>query len=139
MNKIKFLYIILILSVFTTISHGEGIIETKSGLKYEDILIGDGLRAVPGKVATIHLIMWKDMNGIKGERLIDSYQGDSNSITFKLGTQKITDGLNMGVTGMRVGGKRRLYVPFNLSPKTKSGPFPGNTDLIFEVELIEIK
>jgi FKBP-type peptidyl-prolyl cis-trans isomerase len=40
---------------------------------------------------------------------------------------------------MKVGGKRRLHVPSELNPKIASGPFPANANLIFEVELLDVK
>ena len=131
--------IFILLFVFSTSVLANSIVETKSGLKYEDLAVGDGIRALPGKTVTIHLIMWSDMNGLKGEELFNSYEKGSNPVSFKLGTKSIADGLNIGVNGMRVGGKRRLYVPSDLNPKTSSGQFPGNANLIFEVELLEVK
>ena len=128
----------ILLFILSATALANGIVETKSGLKYEDLTVGDGIRAVPNKIATIHLVMWSDTDGIKGEQLFDSSKDGSHPISFKIGTKKFADGLNIGVTGMRSGGKRRLYVPAQLNPKTTSGKFPGNVNLIFEVELLEV-
>ena len=68
-----------------------------------------------------------------------SYENGFTPISFKLGTKSFADSLNIGVNGMRVGGKRRLYVPPDLNPKTTTGQFPGNASLIFEVELLEVQ
>ncbi len=83
-------------------------------------------------------VMWPDTDGIKGEPLFDSQKDGSHPISFKIGTKKFADGLNIGVTGMRSGGKRRLYVPAQLNPKTTSGKCPANASRIFEVELWEV-
>ena len=134
-NIPSILFILII--VLLTAGLSEGMVETKSGLKYEDLVLGNGKRAVPGKVATIHLAIWINENGLKGNLLYDSYR-ENAPLSFKLGTKKVADGLNLGVNGMEVGGKRRLYVPPELNPKIESGSFPENASLIFEVELLEI-
>jgi len=50
-------------------------------------------------------------------------------------------GWNLGVTGMKVGGKRRLMVPSELGYGIEGviNIVPPNTDLIFDVELLEVK
>ncbi len=139
----KKLYILnnlfILIFAISMVPLGATIVQTSCGLKYKDLIVGDGMRAVPGKIATIHFIMWSDNNGMKGDQLYDSYTDSSNPLSFKIGTKKIADGLNIGVTGMKVGGKRILYVPRDLNPKVASGPFPANANLIFEVELIDVK
>ena len=114
-------------------------VTTKSGLKYNDIVTGNGVEAVLDKIVTVHLVMWADINGAKGEKLFDSYENGFGSVSFRLGTKRFPDGLSIGIKGMRVGGKRRLYIPSDLNPKTTSGKFPGNADLIYEVELLDVK
>jgi FKBP-type peptidyl-prolyl cis-trans isomerase len=138
MKKINIQSIIfVILIAIPAFAFAGNIVETPSGLKYEDLTLGDGKRAVPGKVATIHFTMWENDGGLKGTQLYDSYS-ENVPLSFKLGTKKVADGLNLGVNGMKVGGKRILYVPPELNPKKASGPFPANADLIFEVELLKI-
>ena len=124
---------------FATGVLANNLIETKSGLKYEELIIGDGMKAISQKIATIQLIIWASDDGQKGEQLYTTYQKDVSPLSFKLGTKKVADGLNIGVNGMRVGGKRRLYVPSHLNPELSSGKFPGSADLIYEVELVDIK
>lgn len=132
-------FMVLVLSVaLATVEIAEGLIEAQRGLKYEDITLGDGKRAVPGKTAIIHFKAWINDNGKKGAKLFDSYE-ENFPISFKIGTKRITDGLNLGVNGMRVGGKRRLFIPPELNPKMASDEFPAKANLIFEVELIELK
>ena len=139
----KKIYVLLsvffLVSAISTALFAGRVVKKASGLKYEDLVVGKGMRAVPGKIATIRLIMWSDNNGVKGGQLYDSYTDSENPLSFKIGTKKISDGLNIGVTGMRVGGKRILYVPSALNPKVASGPFPANENLIFEVELLNVR
>ena len=138
-KSILLIVIIMCTFVISMISSANDIIETKSGLKYEELEIGSGNKAAPQKIATIHITVWKNDNGSKGEKLYTTSQGDTSTISFKVGTRKVADGLNQGVIGMREGGKRRLYVPPELNPQKASGEFPGKASLIYEVELIKIK
>lgn len=131
--------VLILLLAFSTVLFTEGANGTKSGLKYEDLMLGDGVEAIPGMIVTIQLIMWLDVKGVKGDLLFDSHMGGNKPISFKVGTKKIPIGINIGVTGMKVGGKRIIYVPSDLNPKKASGYFPGNANLIFEIELIDVK
>lgn len=133
---IPFILFISLVSM-VTVTFAAGIVETQRGLKYEELISGEGKKAVPGKIATIHFTMWENASGVKGAQLYDSYR-ENAPLSFKIGTKKVADGLNLGVNGMKEGGRRRLYVPSHLNPKLASGPFPANANLIFEVELLKI-
>ena len=130
--------LIVLVIIFSGTVFAQGIVETKSGLAYEDLVIGQGKKATPGKIASVHIKVWTNENGSKGSELFDSHD-ENTPLSFKVGTKKIADGLNLGVNGMDEGGIRRLYVPPELNPKTASGEFPGNANLIYEVELLEVK
>ena len=130
--------LIVLVIIFSGTVFAQGIVETKSGLAYEDLVIGQGKKATPGKIASVHIKVWTNENGSKGSELFDSHD-ENTPLSFKVGTKKIADGLNLGVNGMDEGGIRRLYVPPELNPKTPSGEFPGNANLIYEVELLEVK
>jgi FKBP-type peptidyl-prolyl cis-trans isomerase len=134
---IPFMVAVLVVAL-STVGIAAGLIEAQGNLRYEDIRLGDGKRAVPGKTAKIHLKAWMDENGKKGALLFDSY-AENFPLSFKIGAKRIVAGLNLGINGMRVGGKRRLYIPPELNPKMGSGEFPANTALIFEVELLELE
>ena len=139
MRKYGIAFMVAVLLVaLSTIGMADGLIEAQRNLKYEDISAGHGKRATPGKTAKIHLKAWIDENTKKGAMLFDTY-ADNFPLSFKIGTKRIVDGLNLGINGMRVGGKRTLFLPPELSPKMASGEFPANTALIFEVELIELE
>ena len=140
MKKSIILIVILTCTfVIPMISFANDIMETKNGLKYEELVIGSGDKATPRKIATVHITVWEDDNGLKGEQLFTTRQDDVSPLSFKLGTKRVADGLNLGVTGMREGGIRRLYVPPGLNPQVTSGKFPGKATLIYEVELVKIK
>lgn len=113
---------------------------TDSGVQYQDLVVGDGAPAAPNDVATIHFIVWIDDNGAKGQTLISSYDR-GKPVAFKIGTNKVIQGWNEGVTGMQPGGKRLLYIPAHLAYGAKGAEdmIPPNTNLIYEIELMGIK
>lgn len=144
MNKLPAWLMAFVLGVtigVTQVSFAEhGIVVTKNGLKYKDLEIGTGAEATVGNIAVIHITGWLDDKGKNGEEFICS-RDYGKPVSFKLGTKKVMPGWNLGVTGMKVGGKRRLMVPSELGYGNKgvSNIVPPNTDLIFDVELLKIK
>lgn len=134
---IKSIFVFLLALSMTASANGT--VKAKSGLKYQDVKTGNGVEADPDKVVTVNLKIWSDVKGSKGKKFFDSHDTGSRTISFKIGTDKMPDGLNIGINGMRVGGIRRLYIPAELNPKKGSGKFPGNAALIYEVELIEVR
>lgn len=104
-------------------------------LKIEDLKIGTGTEAVNGKKVTVNY---------KGT-LVDGTQFDSSydrktPFTFNLGTGEVIQGWDLGVKGMKIGGKRKLTIPSSLGygERGAGGVIPPNATLIFEVELVEI-
>lgn len=136
-----FVNIFIFMIVFNSLSlAGQGIVATHSGLKYQDTKIGAGATAEVGNIVVIHIIGWLDDNGQKGMEFIDSHDR-GKPISFKLGTDKVMQGWNLGIAGMKVGGKRRLLIPseFGYGEKRAAEVVPPNTDLIFEVDLLDVK
>lgn len=138
---IAFFSMFIFTIVFNSLSIGaEGIVVTDSSLKYQDLEVGTGATAEVGKIAVVHLIGWVDDNGHKGLEFLNSRDRET-PISFKVGTKKVMQGWNIGVIGMKVGGKRRLMIPSKLGYGRKGveNIVPSNADLIFEVELFEVK
>ena len=142
MNKfMAFLSMFIVIIVFNSLSFsGEGIVVTKRGLKYQDLKIGTGATAEVGDIVVVHIIGWLDDNGQKGMEFIDSHDR-GKPVSFKLGTEEVMQGWNLGIPGMKVGGKCRLMIPSELGYGAKGviGVVPENTNLIFEVELLQVK
>jgi FKBP-type peptidyl-prolyl cis-trans isomerase len=105
-------------------------------LKIEDIKIGEGKEVKDGDTVTMHYTGWLE-NGIK----FDSSYDRNEPFETKIGIGYVIKGWDMGVPGMKVGGKRKLTIPYELGyGKYGVDPLiPGFATLIFEVELLKIK
>jgi FKBP-type peptidyl-prolyl cis-trans isomerase FkpA len=110
-------------------------VTTATGLAYEDLVEGSGDLALgPGCFVKVHYTGW-----LEDGRQFDSSVG-GEPFGFPLGTGYVIKGWDEGVTGMRVGGKRRLTVPADLGygARGAGGVIPPNATLLFEVELLEV-
>jgi peptidylprolyl isomerase len=109
---------------------------TDSGLKYVDLVEGDGPTPEPGQTVVVHYTGW----------LEDGTQFDSSvergvPFEFPLGTGSVIPGWDEGVASMNVGSTRQLVIPSDLAygDAGAGGTIPPGATLIFEVELLEIK
>jgi FKBP-type peptidyl-prolyl cis-trans isomerase len=99
------------------------------------------------------VVVGKGAEAGNGDRLVVNYEGmledgtkfDSSyergqPFEFVLGAGQVIPGWDLGLLGMRVGGKRNLTIPPELGYGSKAnGPIPPNSTLKFTVELLEIK
>ncbi len=110
--------------------------KTASGLQYIDIQPGNGAVAVKGRQVVVHYTGWLT-NGKKFDSSVDR----GKPFDFPLGAGRVIQGWDEGVAGMKVGGKRRLMIPPALGYGPQGSPpvIPANADLIFDVELLEVK
>jgi FKBP-type peptidyl-prolyl cis-trans isomerase/uncharacterized damage-inducible protein DinB len=107
---------------------------TQATLRYIDIQAGDGAPAAAGKEFSVNYTGW----------LTDGKQFDSNigkkPLKFVQGRRQVIPGFDAGFEGMKVGGKRRIFIPWQLAYGEQGrGPIPPRAELIFDVELIEVK
>jgi FKBP-type peptidyl-prolyl cis-trans isomerase FkpA len=76
-------------------------------------------------------------------RMFDSSLGPGRQpLDFPLGAGKVIKGWDQGVVGMKVGGKRTLIIPSDLAYGKRGagdGAIPPDSDLIFDVELLDVK
>jgi peptidylprolyl isomerase len=106
-------------------------------LRYIDTKIGTGAPAEERKYYTVHYTGWLT-NGTKFDSSFDHPGGEP--ITFPYGARRVIIGWDTGFEGMHVGGKRRLFVPYQLAYGETGRPpvIPAKADLIFDVELVSM-
>ncbi|GLK67666.1 FKBP-type peptidyl-prolyl cis-trans isomerase [Hansschlegelia plantiphila] len=119
---------------------GAETVTTASGLKYQDVKVGDGAPAVPGRGVSVHYTGWLYEDGKKGAKF-DSSVDRGQPFTFRLGAGNVIAGWDEGVAGMKIGGKRTLIIPPELGygAQGAGGVIPPNATLIFDVELLGVK
>jgi peptidylprolyl isomerase len=113
------------------------VVKTASGLQYEEMTIGTGKEAKSGSHAYVHYT-----GTLKDGTKFDSSRDRGDPFDFTIGTGGVIKGWDEGVAGMKVGGRRKLMVPAALGYGAEgagSGTIPPNSDLIFDVELMDIK
>ena len=108
-----------------------------------DLVEGDGNMIVAGQTAVAHYTLWfRDVTAEdeKGEMVQSSKEG-GQPIPFQIGTGRVIPGWDQGVPGMKIGGTRELRVPYSLAygEAGRPGVIPPKQDLIFEIELVEIR
>jgi len=104
-------------------------------LVIEELEEGDGDEALEGCSVGVHYTGW-----LTNGKEFDSSRRRGPPFFFHLGAGQVIQGWDQGVQGMKVGGKRRLTVPAHLGyGARRAGEIPGNSTLIFEVELLQVK
>jgi FKBP-type peptidyl-prolyl cis-trans isomerase len=110
-----------------------GVVTLPSGLQYKVIKEGTGATPTATDTVVVHYT-GKLLDG----KVFDSSVDRGEPATFTLNT--VIPGWTEGLQKMKVGSKYELYVPSNLGyGPTRAGEIPGNSTLIFEVELLDIK
>ena len=109
-------------------------VTTDSGLRIQDLKIGDGPSPTPGQTVTVHYTGWLE-NGTQFET-----SRTGKPAQFKLGGNLIK-GWNEGLATMKKGGLRKLIIPSNLAYGAAGSPpkIPANAKLTFEIELLDVK
>jgi peptidylprolyl isomerase len=140
-------------------------------LQYQEIEIGKGVVAEPNKMYKVHYTGWLGANGRDddGRKFDSSYDhpgppvkdkdgkpvmGDdgkpkmepSQPLPFPQGFRQAITGFDQGFYGMKIGGKRRIFIPWQLAygamgrpgPDADHPGIPPKSDLIFDIELVEV-
>jgi peptidylprolyl isomerase len=142
-----------------------GIVKTAFSLRYQDIKVGTGKDAEPNKIYKVHYTGWLAADGYKFDSSYDRRtpvigadgkpeldesgkpkMGDPQPISVPQGFGRVIPGFDQGFTGMKVGGKRRLFIPWQLAygARGRPGPdaahpgIPPKADLIFDIELMDV-
>ena len=109
----------------------------ENGLVIEDVVVGDGTEAQDyNKVVVNYTGTLED-----GSIFDSSLKPGRTPFTFTLGAGSVIKGWDLGVKGMKVGGKRKLTIPSDLGygDNGAGNVIPPGATLIFEVELLEVE
>jgi len=107
-----------------------------SGVKIIDFKVGTGVPAERGRMVRIAFIGW-----VSKSQLMFDFRDPPSPLSFHLGSPDpaVVEGLNQGVVGMRVGGKRRIIVPSRLGHGSRGTKLiPPNSELTFDVVLVSV-
>lgn len=109
---------------------------TNTNLKIEDLVLGTGAEATSGKTVSVHYT-----GTLTDGTKFDSSKDRGEPFEFVLGAGSVIQGWDLGVVGMKIGGKRKLTIPPELGygQEGAGGVIPPNATLIFEVELLGVK
>lgn len=106
-----------------------------TGLHVQDVVVGDGARADSGDVVIVHYTGWLPQG-----KPFDSSVDRGEPLEVAIGYGRVIAGWDQGIVGMRIGGQRRLVIPPGLGYGEQGmGPIPGNSTLVFDVELLEVE
>ena len=122
-----------LISIFT--NKKTNTVNTQPQLLSTDVVVGAGDLAITGNRVTVNY----EGRFVDG-KIFDSSISRNEPFQFVLGAGQVIKGWDEGVVGMRVGGKRTLSIPPELGyGANDNGPIPGNSTLIFEVELLKVE
>ena len=133
-------------------------------LTYQDLKIGTGPEGESSKLWHVKYKGWRAADGVvfdtwennkrpvmgkDGKPEMDAdgkpKMGDPEPLIFPQGVGRLIPGFDYGVMGMHVGGKRRLFIPWQMGYGTRAMPergdrpgIPAKSDLIFDIELVEV-
>ncbi len=102
----------------------------------KDIVVGTGAEAVAGKTVTVNYV-----GMLPDGTVFDASAKHGQPFSFALGAGQVIKGWDLGVAGMKVGGKRQLIIPADLAYGNQAvgGVIPANATLIFDIELLDVK
>ncbi len=121
--------------IVTTLAWNPTWAASASDVQIKDLVVGDGDEARRGAQVEVHYTGWT-LDGNKFDSSVDH----DKPFKFSLGARQVIPGWDIGVQGMRVGGKRELVIPSHLAYGERGAPpvIPPNATLKFEVELLAV-
>jgi FKBP-type peptidyl-prolyl cis-trans isomerase len=105
-------------------------------MKVVDEVVGTGDEAKKGTSVTVHYV-----GTLTNGTVFDASRNHGNDgFTFALGAGQVIKGWDLGVEGMKVGGKRKLTIPADMAygDRAIGNIIPANSTLVFEVELLKV-
>ena len=135
--KISHIIILSTVLFFSTGCNKGNTEEMGNGLIIEDLVVGEGAEAQDyNKVVVDYTGSLAD-----GSVFDSSLNPGREPFTFTLGAGSVIKGWDLGVEGMKVGGKRKLTIPPELGygDQGAGDVIPPGATLIFEVDLLEVE
>jgi hypothetical protein len=112
-----------------------GEVTTPTGLKYTDLVVGNGPSPRPGQTAVVHYT-----GTLTDGTKFDSSRDKGQPFSFVFKQTPMIEGWDEGLSTMKVGGRRRLEVPPVLGYGAAGRPgIPPNSTLVFDLELLDVK
>ncbi|PCJ45601.1 MAG: peptidylprolyl isomerase [Moraxellaceae bacterium] len=104
-------------------------------LQVTELVLGEGKEAVKGALITTQYRGY-----LQDGTQFDSSYNRGKAFQCVIGTGRMIKGWDQGLMGMKVGGKRKLFVPAHLAygERKMGSHIPPNSDLTFEIELLEV-
>jgi FKBP-type peptidyl-prolyl cis-trans isomerase FkpA len=111
-----------------------GMVRLGSGVYYQDEVVGSGEIAAFSSRLRVTYVGWLH-TGQEFDRTTES----GGPMSFRLGVGQVIAGWDLGIEGMRVGGRRLLVIPSTLAYGSRpQGSIPPHSTLVFRVELVAI-
>jgi len=113
-----------------------GFDKTESGLRYQIIQKGNGVKAEKGQTVSVHY-----KGQLSDGTVFDSSYKRNTPIDFPLGVGQVIAGWDEGIQLLKVGDKARLVIPSHLGYGSAGagGVIPPDATLVFDVELMDVK
>ena len=111
--------------------------DAPADLEIVDITVGDGDEAQPGQTVVVHYVGVSFSSG----KEFDSSWNRNSPFDFRLGAREVIAGWDLGVAGMRVGGRRQLTIPARLAygDRGAGGAIKPGETLVFVVDLLGVR
>ena len=106
-------------------------------LEVTDLSAGSGAEAASGSTVVVHYV---GVAHSTGEEFDASYNR-GEPLSFRLGVGQVIAGWDQGVTGMKVGGRRKLVIPPHLGygDRGAGGVIKPGETLFFVVDLLDVR
>ncbi len=115
---------------------GTTVKEVPDEFKIVDVKVGTGAEAKEGSTVKVHYT-----GTLKNGTKFDSSRDKGEPFEFTIGAGQVIKGWDKGVVGMKVGGIRKLTIPYDLAYGEEGKPptIPPRATLLFDIELLEVK
>ncbi len=115
---------------------GSSVKQVRDEFKIDDVKVGTGAEAKDGSTVKVHYT-----GTLKDGTKFDSSRDKGQPFEFTIGSGQVIKGWDKGVVGMKVGGQRKLTIPYDLAYGEEGKPpsIPPRATLLFDIELLEVK